>query len=162
MAALSESVKLYVVQRLACYEPLNSIVESVKQDFGIDVTKPQLLAYDPNKAQGQRLSAKLKLLFEDTRKHFLENTSSIPIANKAVRLNTLQRLVDDAERRKNPVLVANLLEQAAKEVGETYTNKQKVDHISSDGSMTPKALDTTKLSTGALKEILAARANSPD
>ena len=123
MAAISENIKVYVVQRLACFEPLDSIVQAVKQDFGVDVSKPQLLAYDPNKAQGQRLSEKLKSLFEATRKKFLDDTSSIPIANKAVRLNTLQRLVDNAERSKNPVLVADLLEQAAKEMGEAYSNK---------------------------------------
>jgi len=38
-----------------------------------------------------------------------------------------------------------------------YTEAVKADHTSSDGSMTPKAaLDVSKLSTEALKEIVAA------
>jgi hypothetical protein len=35
-------------------------------------------------------------------------------------------------------LAATLIEQAAKECGDAYTNRQKVEHTSPDGSMTPK------------------------
>lgn len=39
---------------------------------------------------------------------------------------------------------------------EDWADKQQVDHTSSDGSMTPKGLDASKLSTEALAEIMAA------
>lgn len=39
-----------------------------------------------------------------------------------------------------------------------YADKQKLDHTSSDGSMTPKSnIDASKLSDAALKELLAAK-----
>jgi hypothetical protein len=36
---------------------------------------------------------------------------------------------------KNMALAAQLMEQAAKEMGGAYTNRQQVDHTNSDGSM---------------------------
>ena len=42
-----------------------------------------------------------------------------------------------------------------------WREKSEIDHTSSDGSMTPKGLDASKLSSDALREILAA-ANAPN
>ena len=50
----------------------------------------------------------------------------------------LDRMARDAEKSKNRPLAAALAEQAAKEMGEVFTNKQKVDNTSSDGSMATK------------------------
>jgi Na+-transporting NADH:ubiquinone oxidoreductase subunit NqrC len=61
------------------------------------------------------------------RDRFLNEISDIPIANKAYRLRVLQRMSTDAEKMKNMGMTAQLLEQAAKEVGDVYTNKQKVE-----------------------------------
>jgi hypothetical protein len=44
----------------------------------------------------------------------------------------------NTEKSKNYGMTAQLMEQAAKEVGDAYSNKQKVEHTSPDGSMTPK------------------------
>lgn len=41
-----------------------------------------------------------------------------------------------------------------------YSDKQEHDHASRDGTMTPKGLDTSNLSTSALKELMNARASS--
>jgi hypothetical protein len=41
-----------------------------------------------------------------------------------------------------------------------WREKQEVDHTSSDGSMTPRGLDASKLSTETMREILAA-SNDP-
>lgn len=123
---LTDEQRLYVVQRLACYDNLTSIVEGLKSEFGVEVTPQAVEAYDPNKAAGQKLAKKWKDMFEATRQAFLSDTAQIPIANRAVRLRTLQRLADRAEAQKNMVLTAGILEQAAKEVGDAYTNKRQL------------------------------------
>ncbi|MBN0588295.1 DUF2280 domain-containing protein, partial [Pseudomonas aeruginosa] len=56
-----------------------------------------------------------------------------PIANKAYRLRVLQRMSTTAEGMKNLGMTAQLLEQAAKEVGDAYSNKQKVELTGKDG-----------------------------
>lgn len=67
-------------------------------------------------------------LFHETRKRFQTELSDIPIANKAYRLRALDRMMTKAESMRNMALAASLMEQAAKECGDAYTNKQKVEH----------------------------------
>lgn len=127
MAAFNAAAKLYCVGRLACYDSPSDVVKGLKEELGIDARRSQVQAYDPTTAQGSRLSKDLADIFHETRKKFLEDTTSIPIANKAVRLRMLQRSVDAAASRGNHSLMASLLEQAAKEVGDSFTNRQKLE-----------------------------------
>ncbi|WP_090346881.1 DUF2280 domain-containing protein [Pseudomonas guariconensis] len=100
------------------------VSQAVKQEFDIDVTRQQVEQHDPTKRAGANLAAKWRTLFEDTRKRFREETSEIPIANRAFRLRVLGRMAEKAENMKNMALTAQLLEQAAKEVGDVYVNRQ--------------------------------------
>lgn len=127
MAALPEFAKLFVVGRLACYDSPTEVMKALKEEHGIEATRSQVQAYDPTTAQGSRLSPKLTEIFETTRKQFLADTTSIPIANKAVRLRMLQRAADAAAGRGNHQLMSTLLEQAAKEVGNAFTNRHHVN-----------------------------------
>lgn len=135
MAALPEFAKLFVVGRLACYDSPTEVMKALKEEHGIEATRSQVQAYDPTTAQGSRLSPKLTEIFETTRAKFLADTTSIPIANKAVRLRMLQRAADAAAGRGNHQLMSTLLEQAAKEVGDAFTNRQKIDHGGAVGSV---------------------------
>lgn len=128
MATLTKPQKLYIVQRLACFEPAADVIAAVKAEFGITVSAQALQCYDPTKVNGQGLSQELREVFEATRKRFLEDTSDIPIASKAYRLRVLQRVADKAEQKGNTPVVLQAVEQAAKEVGEVFTNKQNVKH----------------------------------
>ncbi|HDG5073871.1 TPA: DUF2280 domain-containing protein [Klebsiella pneumoniae] len=138
MAALKPEVKAYIIQMLACYGTPSQVVEAVQKDFGIAITRQQVETHDPTKVSGKTLAKKWVDLFNLTRDRFLNEISDIPIANKAYRLRVLQRMSTTAENMKNIGMTAQLLEQAAKEVGEAYSNKQKVEHTSPDGSMSPR------------------------
>ena len=138
MAALKPEVKAYIIQMLACYDTPSQVVEAVQKDFGIAITRQQVETHDPTKVSGKTLAKKWVDLFNITRDRFLNEISDIPIANKAYRLRVLQRMSTTAENMKNIGMTAQLLEQAAKEVGEAYSNKQKVEHTSPDGSMSPR------------------------
>lgn len=138
MAALSTEVKSFIVQSLACFEPPSKVVELVKAEFNVQVSRQQVSQYSPGNAMAEKLSQKWVDLFKSTRERFQNEISDIPIANKSYRLRTLDRMMTKAESMKNMVLAASLIEQAAKECGDAYTNRQKVEHTSPDGSMTPK------------------------
>lgn len=138
MAALSTEVKAFIVQSLACYDTPAKVIELVKENFKVTVTRQQVSAYDPANAMAKSLSQKWVDLFNTTRTRFQTEITDIPIANKAYRLRTLDRMMTKAENMRNMALAASLMEQAAKEVGDAYTNRQKVEHSSPDGSMTPK------------------------
>ncbi|MBZ7123236.1 DUF2280 domain-containing protein [Klebsiella grimontii] len=133
MAALKPEVKAYIIQMLACYDTPSQVVEAVQKDFGIAITRQQVETHDPTKVSGKTLAKKWVDLFNATRDRFLNEISDIPIANKAYRLRVLQRMSTTAEGMKNLGMTAQLLEQAAKEVGDAYSNKQKVELTGKDG-----------------------------
>lgn len=124
MATLSNEVKAFIVQALACFDTPSQVSASVREEFGIEVSRQQCEAHDPTKRAGRDLAKRWVTLFHDTRKRFREETADIPIANRAYRLRALGRLVEKAEGMRNLALTAQLLEQAAKEVGDVYVNRQ--------------------------------------
>ncbi|MDU5349139.1 MAG: DUF2280 domain-containing protein [Enterobacter sichuanensis] len=138
MATLKAEVKAFIVQSLACFDTPSQVVELVKKEFGLSITRQQVESHDPTKANGRGLAQKWVELFHETRKRFQTELSDIPIANKAYRLRALDRMMTKAEGMRNMALAASLMEQAAKEVGDAYSNKQKVEHTSPDGSMSPR------------------------
>jgi hypothetical protein len=75
---------------------------------------------------------KWQKLFDDTRAELKRNVSQIKCANPEYRLLMLDEMIEEAKARRNYRLVAELLEQAAKEQGGAFTNtrevKAKVDH----------------------------------
>lgn len=148
MAALNNEVKAFIVQALACYDSLETVSSSVKEQFGLNLTRQQIQSYDPTKAAGKSLSTKWVELFEVTRDRFQNEISDIPIANKAYRLRTLDRMASRAETMRNYNLTAQLIEQAAKECGDSYTNKQKHEHSGAGGG----PIETLTLSKDEYKQ----------
>lgn len=133
---MTDAVRMYIIQALAAFDTPSMVADAVKEEFGVSITRQAVHAYDPTKAAGKDLGERWRKLFEESRKAFLDNVTDIPIANKAMRLRTLQRMAVKAEGMKNLALAARLHEQAAKEMGNAFTNK--VDLQSTDGTMSPK------------------------
>lgn len=123
MAALKEPVKIFIVQSLACRDTPQDVVESVKQEFDVVITRSQCQAYDPTKYSGRNLSKKFVELFESTRVRFDEGLIDTPIANKYYRLKQYQRQLD---RTRNVKTALKILEQAAKDIGGQFTNRQEI------------------------------------
>ncbi|NIG17445.1 DUF2280 domain-containing protein [Pantoea sp. Al-1710] len=154
MAALSTEVKAFIVQSLACYDTPAKVIELVKENFRVTVTRQQVSAYDPANAMAKSLSQKWVDLFNVTRTRFQTEITDIPIANKAYRLRTLDRMMNKAENMRNMALAATLIEQAAKECGDAYTNKQKVEHTGKDGGPIESATLTKDEYKAARREML--------
>jgi hypothetical protein len=126
MAALTDDVKAFVVQALACFDTPTQVANAVNEEFGLEITRMQVSTYDPTKFMGRNLSKKWREIFEATRKAFLEDQASIPIANQNFRLRALNNLYQNAATRGNAALAAQLLEQAAKESGGSFTNRREM------------------------------------
>lgn len=125
MATLNNEVKAFIVQALACFDTPSQVAAAVREEFGLEVSRQKCEAHDPTKRAGRDLAKRWVTLFHDTRKRFREDTAEIPIANRAFRLRALGRMAEKAENMRNMALTAQLLEQAAKECGDAYVNKQK-------------------------------------
>lgn len=160
--SLSDEVKTFIVMQLAAYDPPSVVAESVKQEFGITVSRQLVSGYDPATKAGSRLGERWKVLFERARKDFRENTEDIPLANKAVRVRTLNRLALNAVDKKNAVLAASLMKQIAEEMGDVFTNRQKLEHTGKNGGPieTKPTIDLASLTDAELEayRIVAAAA----
>lgn len=154
MAALKNDVKAYIVQSLACFDTPSQVVESVLVEFSVKISRQQVESYDPTKASGKALAARWVDMFNATRTRFQNEIADIPIANKAYRLRVLDRMATRAEGIKNLALTAQLMEQAAKEVGDAYTNKQKVELTGKDGAPIESATLTKEEYKKARQEML--------
>lgn len=124
MATLKEPVKIYIVQALACRDTPQEVADMVKQEFGIQIERQQVAAYDPTKVRGKDLSKKFVDLFNETRKKFDEGLIDIPIANKHYRLKQYQKHLE--KHAKNTVLSMQILKQAAQDLGGQFTNRQEL------------------------------------
>lgn len=122
MAVLKEPVKIFIVQALACRDRPQEVVDAVRQEFGVEIPLQQCAAYDPTRPTCRKLSADLKKLFFETREKFDAGLIDIPIANKHYRLKQYQKQLE--RNAKNTVMSLKILEQAAKDVGGQFTNKQ--------------------------------------
>ena len=137
MPKLTNDVKLYIVQHLACYDSPSEVVDSVKVLYNLNVSRQQVEAYDPTKQAGSNLHKKWRAIFEAVREKFVIETSAIPIANRAYRLRAIDRMYRHAIEKGNISFGMKLLEQAAKECGNIYENR-KMQHPKTTGTFKPK------------------------
>jgi len=124
MAALRKEVKLFIVRSLAVFNTPEETARLVNEEYkNLNVSRQQCERYDPTKRAGKDLSDELKKEFEITREEFLGKPESIPIANLVVRL---QRYENMFQASKNNILRLKIQEQAAKDIGRQYTNRQEI------------------------------------
>src|ERR1700753_3153832 len=122
MSILSDDIKEFIVKSLARFDTPSEVAFTVKVNFGVEVSRQQVFAYDP--ACSQPPASRWRELYAATRQAFLQEPAQIGVANKAVRLQMLERMAQRAEARGNLGLAASLLEQAAKECGGLYDRRQ--------------------------------------
>lgn len=123
---LNDEQRVFVVTSLAMYDKPGLIRDTLKDEWGVVVSVQAVSGYHPEHKAAKSLAKRWVDLFWETRKAFLEDASSIPIAQRSVRLRALDRLAAKTEKQGNTVVTAQLLEQAAKEVGDVYTNTRRL------------------------------------
>lgn len=125
MAALSEEVKVFIVQRLACYDTPQQVADAVREEYGLEIDRRQVQSYDPERA-GKKPGAKWCELHAETRGRFLKEVDQIPMSQKAVRLRRLERIYIRADSRKNDVLAKEAIIEAERICGGIYTNRREL------------------------------------
>lgn len=140
MAKLTEEIKGLIVTELAQFRGYAEVARVITETTGVKVDRFQVRTYDPRN-QAYAGGEKWRAIFDKVREQYLTAVKSVPIANKAYRLNELQRNYDDARSRGNLVLAIQILQQAAKEVGGAMTNQGqlKIDgHVNPCLDMSPE------------------------
>lgn len=134
---LTDDVRTFIVQALACFDTPSQVVAAVNQEFGLTITRQSVEKYDPTKVAGAKVAPKWRALFEAARKSFVDDSSQIAIAHRSTRLRALQRMATAAEAKGNYPLAAQLHKQAAEEMGNAFTNRREI--TGKDGKDLPAA-----------------------
>lgn len=131
-AGLTDEIRAEIVTRLAMYDKVGDVHKDLL-DRGIDISIQAVSHYVPGHAH--RLAEKWVELFHKTREEFLSEMAKEPIANRAWRLRRLTELFHQATDKGDREEARKALEQAAKEVGNVYTNLAKVQGIALPGQV---------------------------
>lgn len=155
MTKLTDPIRAFIVQGLACFDSPTQVSNAVKEEFGLVVPRELVQKYHPERVASRGLAKKWRVQFAAQRQAFLRVVAEIPIANQAVRLRALQRQLERADRSNNAMLVLQVLEQAAKEIGGAYGDKRRVE-VSGPGGGPIKSENLHSVSDEELERIIAA------
>lgn len=134
---LSKATQFAVIDALAQFASVADVQRTLREDFALEVPLKTIAYYNAAVA-GNDLAQHLRDRFAEQRRDALLDLEGIGIANKAVRLRRLERIYHQAGR--NHVLALAALEQAAKEMGDAYTNTRKLQPLGGDGQPTSGVL----------------------
>ncbi len=124
MPQLKSKHKQFIVINLACFNEPKEVQKLFQETFAFDISPQQIAYYDPDRSP--KLSKKWRHMFADVRQKYIEEVSQVPIANKGYRLNELQKMFNKHTKRGNMIAAAQILEQAAKEVGGAFESMKDI------------------------------------
>jgi hypothetical protein len=124
MPTLTDEIRTFIVKALACFDTPSQVVDAVKTNFNIEITRSHVYAYDPKSSQ--RMSPRWREIHAAARQAYLREVAEIGIAHKVVRLAMLDRMAHHAMSNNYCTRAAAFLEQAAKECGGIYENRRPV------------------------------------
>ena len=125
MARLKKVEKVFIVRSLAQFMEPSLVVEAVKENFKIDVSRQQVECYDPTKTAGADLSQELVDLFHEARKKYIDQPIyNIIGANDIIQLQILSDLL--VSKKGNVVMSIKLIDQIQKIVKGHYERKLEI------------------------------------
>ena len=134
-ANLTDAIREQIVIRLACDESVVTIQEWLTEEHEITLSARAINNYRPTQ-YAVPMARRWHELYEATRKAFVAETISIPIAHRAYRVRELGELYNKAKKAGDLPVAASFLEQAAKEMGNVFTN------VSRSGGMVAHVVGT--------------------
>jgi hypothetical protein len=63
MPALPAKVKVFMIERLAAFEPPSVVAAAVKEEFGLSVVRQVVEGHDPTKSSGRQMAKRWVDLF---------------------------------------------------------------------------------------------------
>ena len=150
MPKLTDELKHLIVVHLAQFKGYAETARLVHEETGVQVDRFQVRTYDPTNIVYAGAD-KWRDIFDANRRLYLTSVEAVPIANKAYRLNELQRNYAEARNKGNLVLANAALEQAAKEMAPSASERNGPVPSSS-----PFAAMTSEERRAAVTEMLRA------
>src|SRR5471032_2407963 len=85
MRGLPKAVRMHILTELACFATPMQVVTTVREKFGIEVSRQCVEAHHPERRAGAKLSPALCVLFYETRAKLLAELDNIGLASPAGR-----------------------------------------------------------------------------
>lgn len=128
---LPEHVKVFIVARYATFHSATDIQKEVKDEYGLEIEIGRIDFYNGDRQQFRKsqMSIELQAAFAKIRADYMNELERIPIAHRTHRLKLMNDIVTaqlEKGARANAPLVLKALEQAAREVGNQFTNAVEV------------------------------------
>lgn len=124
---LNEEQRLYIIYRLACFDTPTKVADGVRLEYDIEVSRHLVQQHDPDKVAGRKLGAKWVAIFREARAKYINDATTIPVANRSYRIELLGEMIE--AEKANPdgskTVVAALIEQVAKETEGFWSNKAR-------------------------------------
>lgn len=136
---LTDELRRTIVMRLAMFDDVAAIRADLAE-MGIEISKQAIGHYNPETTTARIVSKQWVDLFHATREAWLKEISAEPIANRAYRLRRLEEVRRLAIRDGDYKEANKALEQAAKEIGQVYSNVQVHKGIPSGTSVQTDAM----------------------
>lgn len=125
---LSTSLRQRIMVLFAQFHTVKEVGDLIFAETGQRLSVATLCHYDPMKARAKP-SKRLLALYDQARDRHLSDLTTIGVAHQAHRLRVLDRMVNKAEHKDQFTVAAQLLKQAAEEMGGLLTNKRSVTHF---------------------------------
>lgn len=128
---LPDQVKVFIVARYATFHSATDIQKEVKEEYGLELEIGRIDFYNGDRQQFRKnkMAIELQDVFAKIRADYLDEIERVPIAHRAHRLKLMNDIVMTQIKkgdRANAPLVLKALEQAAREVGNQFTNAVEV------------------------------------
>lgn len=128
---LDDKQKVWLVSAYATFKRTGEVRAEFAETFGVEIPENQARGFNLTIFRNEEEAAKRNKgrwwsTHVDARRRFDESVNDIPIASKAYRVRKLDEMFDLAYQRRNFKTAADLLEQAAKETGDAYSNRRIV------------------------------------
>jgi hypothetical protein len=137
---LTRAQKAEVVRRLASYESPSLIAKSLKEDFGIEITRQAVAFYDPTQYSNRPSPKRWSQLFWRTRARIIKGKVDIGAVHPRVRLLWLDKMARAQMEKGYAAEARALLRQAADEMSQIAGHRHE-----------EKESDDSKLSEAELK-----------
>ncbi len=146
---VAPNIRVEIIRQLACYATNQETRDFIKENFETEVTAAYVSRHHPANKTAANLSQELIDLFWETRDNFQRGLDDCGIVYRAYRLRKLDEMCRKAIDSKQFSLAAQLMEQAAKELGGAFESRKN------QGAITLETLQSAidKLASVVVREV---------
>jgi hypothetical protein len=117
---MTDQHRVYVIKRLAAHHTALSIVQGLKQEFGITVTQQAVDHYHPARGPRARLAQRWKDLFWKERRAYISRTANLGLTNKPARIRRREEMMHREWAAGRNARANVILDSIAKDTGDAF------------------------------------------